>query len=492
MLKPLLTIGALQLAAMLVMLLRTKLLALYFGPEGVGLMAVIDKLLALFVQGLSLSLPFAALRFLPELWRNDRAACYSMWRAMALATALLSVLVGAAGVTLSLSDAGVWGNALAAHPMTLVAAFASLPALALWPLIQNAYAGTMRHRDSMLFLLAHAVVLTLTGAFGAFGGSLTLLYASYGVGAFALLAVATRHLVRPMRPAGGLRWRGWRDFVPDARILRFSLALSGLTVLAPFAALYTHYWILEQHGARDAGWMQAAIGVSLAVRGVLGAAHQVYLTPQLNSRVDWTERMAWAGHFQHAWCLLTAVLVPPLLLGAEWAVRLLYADSFVPATSFVALFVLTEVVAMMASTYQGLIVAADRMRFHVAQNVAAQLLLLGVAWLTIPRWGIVGAALGALAAQCFLLVCTLGYLRWSMGQRPDARVSALMLYLVLVLTACGWLGAAGLAANLPSLGRAAAVYLALAVGLLLFINAEERQRWIGALARVLRRRHGPQ
>ena len=41
MLKPLLTIGALQLAAMLVMLVRTKLLALFFGPEGVGLMAVI-------------------------------------------------------------------------------------------------------------------------------------------------------------------------------------------------------------------------------------------------------------------------------------------------------------------------------------------------------------------------------------------------------------------------------------------------------------------
>ena len=487
MLKPLLTIGALQLAAMLVMLLRTKLLALFFGPEGVGLMAVIDKLLALFVQALSLSLPFAALRFLPELWRNDRTACYAMWRTMALAIALLSAVAAMAGAALSLGHAGVWGKELAAQPLTLAAAFASLPALALWPLIQNAYAGTMRHRDSMLFLLAHAAVLTLTGALGAFGGSLTLLYASYAVGAFVLLGAATRHLVRPMRPAGGLPWRGWRDAIPEPRILRFSLALSGLTVLAPFAALYTHYWILEQQGARDAGWMQAAIGVSLAVRGVLGAAHQVYLTPQLNSRADWTERMAWAGHFQHAWCLLTAVLVPPLLLGAEWAVRLLYAESFVPATQFVALFVLTEVIGMMAGTYQGLIVAADRMRFHVVQNALAQVLLLGVAWLTIPRWGIVGAALGPLAAQCFLLVCTLGYLRTQMGQRPDARVAALMLYLVLALLACGWIGASGLAADLPSLGGAALLYAALAAGLLLFINAEERQRWSGALARLWRR-----
>jgi len=484
MLKPLLTIGALQLAAMLVMLLRTKLLALFFGPEGVGLMAVVDKLLALFVQGLSLSLPFAALRFLPELWRNDRAACYGTWRTMALAIAVLSVVAGAIGAALSWIDPGVWGKGLASQPLTLVAAFTSLPALALWPLIQNAYAGTMRHRDSMLFLLAHAGVLTLTGALGAWGGSLSLLYASYAVGAFVLLGAATRHLVQPMRPAGGLPWRGWRDAIPEPRILRFSLALSGLTVLAPFAALYTHYWILEQEGARAAGWMQAAIGVSLAVRGVLGAAHQVYLTPQLNSRSDWSERMAWAGHFQHAWCLLTAVLVPPLLLGAEWAVRLLYAGTFVPATQFVALFVLTEVVGMLAGTYQGLIVAADRMRFHVAQNAFAQLLLLGVAWWAIPRWGIVGAALGPLAAQCFLLVCTLGYLRTRMGQRPDARVAALMLYLVLALLACGWIGASGLALDAASLARALLVYATLAAGLLLFINAEERARWAGLVQRA--------
>jgi O-antigen/teichoic acid export membrane protein len=491
MLKPLLTIGALQLAAMLVMLLRTKLLALFLGPEGVGLMAVIDKLLALFVQGLSLSLPFAALRFLPELWRNDRAACYAAWRRMAAAIVLLALVVALAGAAVSLGRSTVWGSALAAQPWTLAVAFASLPALALWPLLQNAYAGTMRHSDSMLFLLAHSALLAITGAIGALAGSLTLLYASYAVAAWPLLAFATRHLVQPMRPAGGLPWRGWRDAVPETRVLRFSLALSGLSVLAPFAALYTHYWILEQQGARDAGWMQAAIGVSLAVRGVLGAAHQVYLTPQLNSRVDWTERMAWAGHFQHAWCLLAAVLVPPLLLGAEWAVRLLYADSFVPATGFVALFVLTEVIGMLAGTYQGLIVAADRMRFHVAQNAAAQLLLLGVAWLTIPRWGIAGAALGPLAAQCFLLVCTLGYLRLRMGQRPDARVGALMLYLVLALLACGWIGASGLTTDLPSLARAALVYLALAAGLLLFINAEERRRWTGALAQVWRARGRP-
>ena len=46
MLRALLTIGALQVITMLVLLVRTKTLALTLGPELVGVMAVIEKLLA--------------------------------------------------------------------------------------------------------------------------------------------------------------------------------------------------------------------------------------------------------------------------------------------------------------------------------------------------------------------------------------------------------------------------------------------------------------
>jgi PST family polysaccharide transporter len=488
MLKPLLTIGALQLAAMVVMLVRTKLLAVLLGPEGVGVMAVVDKLLALFAQAVSLSLPFAALRFLPEPWRRDRTACYASFRAMAFTLLALSALAGLGGAWLSGWHAAIWGVQLSAYPATLVAAFLSLPALALWPLIQNAYAGTLRHHESMVFLVGHAVVLTLTAAVGAFMGSLAVLYLCYAAAAWLLFMPALLRVVRPMRPEGGLPFSGWRSLLPETRVLRFSLALVGLTVLAPFAALYTHYWILDQQGAQAAGWMQAAIGISLAVRGVLSAGHQVYLTPHLNSGGSWADRMQWAGRFQHTWCLLAGLLVPPLLLGAEWAVRLLYAEAFAPATRFVALFVLTEVVGMLAGTYQGVIVAADRMRFHVAQNAAAQALLIAVAWLAIPRWGIGGAALAGLAAQVLLLLCTLAFLRVRMGLRPATRTLALMLYLVVALAFAGWFGAQGLEMTRGSLANAAAIQALIVIGLLAFVSADERGRAREIFARFVRRR----
>ena len=68
MLRALVGIGLVQVVTMVLYLVRTKGLALLLGPDQVGIMGVIDKAVALVVQTMSLSLPFAAVRFLPAAW----------------------------------------------------------------------------------------------------------------------------------------------------------------------------------------------------------------------------------------------------------------------------------------------------------------------------------------------------------------------------------------------------------------------------------------
>ena len=55
MLKALLTIGSIQLLTMFVHLARVKSLALILGPEWIGIMAVVDRLLGIVGQTASLS-----------------------------------------------------------------------------------------------------------------------------------------------------------------------------------------------------------------------------------------------------------------------------------------------------------------------------------------------------------------------------------------------------------------------------------------------------
>jgi O-antigen/teichoic acid export membrane protein len=231
---------------------------------------------------------------------------------------------------------------------------------------------------------------------------------------------------------------------------RFSGMLLILTFAAPYAALFTQYEVMSRLGAVSAGWMQAALGISIAVRTLLGSAHTVFLTPNVNRGGEPHDRMAWANEFQKVTCLLFIVALPPLLFFPGLFVRTLYARSFLPGASFVALFVAVEIVTMLAGTYQALVIAFDRLGFHVTQNLTAQLLLIGVAAIAIPRIGILGAGLAALSGQAFLYLATTTYLRVRFGLRVAPRNVVLGALVLLTITLCG---AAGIA--LPELAWSA-------------------------------------
>src|SRR5678816_75446 len=92
---------------------------------------------------------------------------------------------------------------------------------------------------------------------------------------------ATRSSLDPAAPARQdpmtIGWLG----LPST-FWRFSGTLMLLTFVMPYAALQVYYTVLGQLGATTAGWMQAAIGLSLSVRTLLGSAHPVFLTPHVN------------------------------------------------------------------------------------------------------------------------------------------------------------------------------------------------------------------
>lgn len=487
MLRALALIGGLQLLTMVVLLGRTKVLALLLGPELVGLMAVIDRLAALFAQTASMALPFAAARFLPGAFRTDAGAALRLLRQMRDALVALSVAAGAIGIGLSLTWPAVLGGELLSHLPTVRVAFLTLPGLLLLPFAQNAIAARFEHRSAMLVALAHAGVLAATAVLGVHFWGLTGLYALYAAGGLGLSWVVLRRAGSAAQaPASGPREGRRPPWALPGDVWRFSSVLALLTFLGPCAALFVAYRVLGELGAEATGWFQAAVGISLAVRGALGASHPVFLTPNVNRGGTAQDRMRWANDFQRALCLLLGLVVPPLLLFPHLAVRLLYSPAFLPGAGFVAIFVIAETVGLLANTYQILVVSFDRLGTHVMQNASAQLLTIGVAAFAIERVGIAGAGLALLCAQVWLVLSTEAFLRRAYGLRLPARSVALTLYVLAALAACGWAGIA-----LPGPGWGAvlakgAVYGAVAGGLslLLFSSAEERERIRALFARV--------
>ncbi len=474
MLRALLTIGALQVITMLVLLVRTKTLALTLGPELVGVMAVIEKLLAVIAQTVSLSLPFAAVRFLPERWAAGPTAFNDLYTRMR--NVLLALILAATVIALLITAWRpiTWGAALLPYRDALIIALIGLPVVALVPFLQNVIAGRMEQNRSMLVAFLHALVVAVA-LLGVWWNGLAGYYAAYAaLGVILVLGITHMAMsgISVSKPAPTPRF-AMRLPTP---IWRFSGALLILTFLSPFAALFIHYRLLSEHGAEAAGWMQAAIGISLSVRAVLGTAHSVFLTPNVNRGGSPVERMAWANNFQTTFCLIAGIALPPLLLFPDIAIFLLYSSAFLPGATFVMVFVLTEIVLLLSGTYQSLVIALDHMPFHVVTNLIAQLLVVVTAFYLVGPLGILGAGLAGLIAPIFLYFSTMIFLRRTYGLRLPAYLFARSVWLLLGLVATGLIGAYSQTHSLEALLFKLGIYILMVGGLALLLTGQERQR----------------
>jgi O-antigen/teichoic acid export membrane protein len=165
------------------------------------------------------------------------------------------------------------------------------------------------------------------------------------------------------------------------------------------------------------------------------------------------------------------------------ALRLLYSSQFVGASTFVALFVAAEVVTLLSGTYQALIIAGDRMLFHVLQNLAAQALLVGTVAIAMPRIGLAGAGLAALSAPVFLYATTLIFLRRAYGVGVSREAAWMAVLASAILIVCGLIGARDPGLSLPRLGGKALVCAATWMAAFALMPAADRARVMDGLAR---------
>jgi len=252
---------------------------------------------------------------------------------------------------------------------------------------------------------------------------------------------------------------GWLGLPP--MLWRFSATLLLLAFVMPYAALQVYSRVFRMLGPTTAGWMVAAIGLSLSVRTLLGSAHPVFLTPNVNRGGTPEERLVWANAFQRTFLLLTLAVVPPLLLFSGLAVNILYSTEFAPGARFAVFFILAEVINLIAGTYGALVIAFDHFTFNLVQNITAQVILAGVALTLIPRLGIAGAGLGSLAAPLFLLVSSTLFLRRRHGLRVPASIGILAITVVVLLAVAGAIGSVWQELSITSVAAKVALYAAI-------------------------------
>ncbi len=473
-LQAIIGLGAIQAGTMLAGLLRTKVLALLLGPDGLGIVGVIDQTVAFFTHLGTLSLPLAALKFLSKRKSAGMEAFARLYRAFLMSLLVASVLSTALGVALAFARTGVLSDELSPHRTALILGLLTAAPLAVVALLRNVLATLERYRAAALVALFGAVLLVgssyagvrLVGLPGLYVGNLVV---------HTMLAVLLMGLIRRVpgmgTPSPG---PGTVGILRSERgLISFCTSIHFLSLASPLAYLVARVTILSHHGAEAAGLFYAAYGLAVAIRVVLNQANGLYLSPIVNESTPKNVRAAKAGEYMRVLMVILVLGAAAVALFPQLFLIALYSKRFLPAGAFLGAFLVSEAILLVAGVYQALLIGFDDIRSHVAISLAGNAIIAGVSLALVPSQGPLGAALAFIAGHTLILLLTAGRLQHAHGARGAMKPFSLLLLGLLVLA----LGALWTTRVDPPFVWRALAYVGVAVGALSLLNAHER-RWI--------------
>src|SRR5262249_47298740 len=146
----------------------------------------------------------------------------------------------------------------------------------------------------------------LAGALAVVAGAFGYLWGSLGLGVGHRPGVVRRQLKQH----------------PD--LVQFLVIVYVLSFTTPLSFAIARISILTQFGQAQAGLLQAAIAIGLAVNLVLNPVNGLLLTPVLNRDIPKAEKFAAALEFHGKLVLVSGILAGPLVLFPDLVVTLLY------------------------------------------------------------------------------------------------------------------------------------------------------------------------
>lgn len=412
MLRIIATIGAIQILTILVAVLRSKIMAVMLGPEGVGIISLVDQVVQVVARVSAFSLPFAVLKFLS---RAQSQGGESFRRTYSGLLRLLLYLTSAGAIialTAVFWPSELLGQDFSPYRAFLIPALLAVPAIALHSFLSHVLAADGKARNSALMLLSIGIVLVIATFIGISVAGIRGFYWANLIASVSVVIAVILFLKSS---------RGLAIFVRDlslgtvlrenAGILTFSFILTVSSFAEPLSYFVARYTILQNYGVAQTGLLAAGIALAASLSLVLAPTNGLYLTPILNRDIAKPAKISAALQYQSRLTLIIGAAAMPLVLFAPWLISILYSPAFIAIRSVLFVFVVAQSVALLAGVYQALIIGFDDLKPY-GVIVATSQLMLGVAsFLLAPRFGIIGVAIGFLISSLMMFVSTLAYLR---------------------------------------------------------------------------------
>ena len=462
-------IGILQVLTILIQIVRAKVISVTLGPAGLGVVGLIDQMIAMVATICSLSLPTVVLRIMPRVYGKPE---FSRQFASFLKGVIVTSVVGTAllAVVLYVKPA-LFGDVANTYSTEIGVALASVPLIALGLLLPNVLAASMRPIGAAALSFGVAAMAAVAAGAGLLRGGIREIYVAQAVATAALIVGALvyfklkLHLPFHNRDASLIdEIRARPDIIPTAVAVYASLV--GTAV----ALLIVRYVTAHSMGIEFVGWLQAILSMVLAVGAVLIAMAARYLSPLLNRPSTRDEKFALANLFRRRQLMILIALTVPLVLFADIVLTIMISSKFTGAAAWLPMFLIWQLLVIQNNVQLLLLFSLDEIWtvtiMAVAGSAASALLCI----VLIPGFGLTGGAIAMICGAA--LTMAIASVRLHRHGYSTGRSSLLLgTYTVVVLLIAPYLLQGE---GLPHLALKAIVCAGLIGGLWFFLDGEEK------------------
>lgn len=425
-------IGGASIVNILVALLRTKVVAVLLGPVGVGLIGLLQNLMATASTVSALGFGSVGTRQIAEANGNSDAQAVSaarralFWGTMGLATVGGSAfwLLRDVLATTVLSDPNAAGTVgwLAAGVVLTVAAGSQGALLN----------GLRRISDVARVSVLSALMSTVLGI-----GALLLL-GDQGILIFVLSAPLSSFLLGhwyvsrlPRIQGSPTQFRELREQWETLARLGVAFMVAGLA--GPVGLLAVRMIVQQQLGAESLGIFQAAWMISAMYIGfVLGAMGADYY-PRLTATISDSAATNQLVNEQAEVALLLAGPVLVAMLGlAPWVIEILFSRQFTDAADVLRWQVLGDVLKVASWPLGIVVLASGDGRMVMLIEFIAMLVLVGFTWVLMPSFGIEATGIANVGKYAIFLPMVYWLARRRTGFRWQRRVRRQLILLMAI------------------------------------------------------------
>lgn len=480
MLKIILTIGGIQALAIAIQFIRTKVVAVLLGPEGVGVISTIDQTVQFAAFASALSIPLASVKFLSRAHSESSGAFKRTYAGFIHLLMVLSV----AGTVISIGLVFFWpqflGEEVEKYQSYLLIALFSLPTLVLGGFFTNVLASAQKYRASA----ALAVITNSATSVGIIAGVITAGTLGYFLGgsvsSFALtvgiILFMWKRLDLPLFNTGS-------DVLAELRqspdIFLFTAMMFIGSISYTLSAMVARYAVLINFGEAEAGLLQGAMALSLAIGLVLNPANGLYLTPIMNRNLDGAEKVLRAAEFQRIMIFILALVSLPVVMFPQLMLTVMFSTKFASVGNLVFLFTISIFVKLLTGIYSAFMIGKDDLKAYALIIAVGEVVFILLILFLVPRYEIKGVAFGGIISNVAIFFASLIRVTSKHGYVHSKRFYWLLLYVLSVLVLTGLTSSLSNEWDATNAIIKICFFAGFALSLLLFLSEEEQVKLYG-------------